>query len=56
LALVARLPTMHGFREHVEAGGLMAYGANFPDLFRRAAGYVDKITRCCRSADSSVRS
>ena len=37
LALSARLPTMHGFREFVEAGGLMSYGPNFPDLFRRAA-------------------
>ena len=36
LALGARLPTMHGFREYVEAGGLMSYGPNFPDLFRRA--------------------
>jgi len=37
LAVGARLPTMHGFREHVEAGGLMSYGQNYPDLFRRAA-------------------
>jgi ABC-type uncharacterized transport system substrate-binding protein len=36
LALGARLPTMHGTREYVEAGGLMSYGPNFPDLFRRA--------------------
>jgi putative ABC transport system substrate-binding protein len=43
LAVEARLPTMHGTREYVEAGGLMSYGANFPDLFRRAADYVDKI-------------
>jgi putative ABC transport system substrate-binding protein len=45
LAVGARLPTMHGFREQVEAGGLMSYGANFQDLFRRAAEYVDKILR-----------
>ena len=44
-ALGARLPTMHGLRELVEAGGLMSYGANFPDLFRRTAGLVDKILR-----------
>ena len=44
-ALGARLPTMHGSREHVEAGGLMSYGPNFPDLFRRSADYVDKILR-----------
>ena len=42
LALGVRLPTIHGFREFVEAGGLMSYGPNFPDLFRRAADYVDK--------------
>jgi putative ABC transport system substrate-binding protein len=54
LALVARLPTMHGFREHVEAGGLMSYGANFPDLFRRAARFVDKILRGANPADLPV--
>jgi putative tryptophan/tyrosine transport system substrate-binding protein len=43
LAVGARLPTMHGSRDYVEAGGLMSYGVNFPDLFRRAADYVDKI-------------
>jgi putative ABC transport system substrate-binding protein len=36
---------MHGAREHVEAGGLMSYGPNFRDLFRRSADYVDKILR-----------
>ena len=44
-ALGARLPTMHGYREYVEAGGLISYGANLPDLFRRSADYVDKILR-----------
>jgi putative ABC transport system substrate-binding protein len=43
LALAARLPTMHGLRESVEAGGLMSYGANLPDLFRRSAEIVNKI-------------
>jgi putative ABC transport system substrate-binding protein len=43
LALAARLPTMYGSREYVEAGGLLSYGPNFPDQFRRAADYVDKI-------------
>jgi putative tryptophan/tyrosine transport system substrate-binding protein len=38
-----RLPAMYAFRETVEAGGLMAYGASLTDLLRRAAGYVDKI-------------
>ena len=54
LALGARLPTMHGFREYVEAGGLMSYGPNFPDLFRRAAGFVDKILRGAKPADLPV--
>jgi ABC-type uncharacterized transport system substrate-binding protein len=45
LALGARLPTLHGVRDYVEAGGLMSYGPNFPDLFRRAGEYVDKILR-----------
>src|SRR5262249_50015038 len=45
LANVARLPTMQGQREHVEAGGLMSYAANFPDLYRRSADLVDKILR-----------
>ena len=43
LAAGAHLPTMHASGDYVEAGGLMSYGANFPDQFRRAADYVDKI-------------
>ena len=54
LALSARLPTMHGFRENVEAGGLMSYGPNQPDLFRRAGDYVDKILRGTKPADLPV--
>jgi putative ABC transport system substrate-binding protein len=54
LALVARLPTIHGFRELVEAGGLMSYGPNILDLFRRAAGYVDKILRGAKPGDLPV--
>jgi len=54
LALDARLPTMHGLREYVVSGGLMSYGANFPDLFRRAADYVDKILRGAKPADLPV--
>jgi putative ABC transport system substrate-binding protein len=54
LALAARLPTMHGYREHVEAGGLMSYGANFTDLFRRAAELVDKILRGTKPGDIPV--
>ena len=53
-ALAARLPTMHSQREYVEAGGLMSYGANFPDLNRRAADYVDKILRGAKPADIPV--
>jgi len=54
-----RLPTMHIDKEPVEAGGLMSYGPNIPDLFRRAAIYVDKILKGAKPADllwSSQRS
>ena len=54
LALGARLPTMHGFRELVEAGGLIFYGPSFADLFRRAANNVDKILRGAKPADIPV--
>src|SRR5262249_55404897 len=54
LALGARLPTMHTIREYVEAGGLMSYGPNFLDLYRRAASYVDKILRGTKPADIPV--
>ena len=54
LALAARLPTMHGYRDYVEAGGLMSYGANLPDLFRRSADYVDKILRGAKAGDIPV--
>ena len=54
LAVGARLPTMHGIREYVEAGGLMSYGLNLPDQFRRAADYVDKILRGAKPADIPV--
>jgi putative ABC transport system substrate-binding protein len=54
LAVGARLPTMHSFREYVEAGGLMSYGANVPDLLRRAADFVDKILRGAKPADLPV--
>jgi putative ABC transport system substrate-binding protein len=53
-ALGAKLPTTYGFREYVEAGGLMSYGPNFPDLFRRAADYVDKILRGAKPGDIPV--
>jgi putative tryptophan/tyrosine transport system substrate-binding protein len=54
LALGARLPTLHGQKPYVEAGGLMSYGSNIPDLFRRAADYVDKILRGARPADLPI--
>jgi putative ABC transport system substrate-binding protein len=54
LALAARLPTMHGLREYVEAGGLMSYGPNIPDMFRRAADFVDKILRGAKPGDLPV--
>ena len=54
LAAGARVPTIYGLRENVEAGGLISYGANFPDLWRRAADYVDKILRGAKPADMPV--
>jgi putative tryptophan/tyrosine transport system substrate-binding protein len=54
-ALAARLPTMSAQREFVEAAGLMSYGANFSDLNRRAAEYVDKILRGAKPADLPVQ-
>jgi putative ABC transport system substrate-binding protein len=54
LAMGARLPTVHGLKELVEAGGLMSYGPNLPNQFRRAAEYVDKILRGAKPADLPV--
>jgi putative tryptophan/tyrosine transport system substrate-binding protein len=54
LAVGARLPTMYPYREYIEAGGLMSYGANLPDLYRRAADYVDKILRGANPGDIPV--
>jgi ABC-type uncharacterized transport system substrate-binding protein len=53
-ALAARLPTVHANREYIETGGLISYGANYPDLFRRAAEFVDKILRGTKPADLPV--
>jgi putative ABC transport system substrate-binding protein len=54
LALGARWPTMHTFREYVEAGGLMSYGPNLSERFRRAADFVDKILRGTKAGDIPV--
>jgi putative ABC transport system substrate-binding protein len=54
LALGARLPTMHGVREYVEASGLLSYGPNWPDQWRRAADIVDKILRGTKPSDVPV--
>ncbi|MGB8749882.1 MAG: ABC transporter substrate-binding protein [Pseudolabrys sp.] len=54
LAIADRLPTMHGEKAYVEAGGLMSYGSNYPDLFRRAAEQVDKILRGAKPGDIPV--
>ena len=54
LALAARLPVMHASREYIEAAGLMSYGPNFPDLYRRAGDYVDKILRGAKPGDLPV--
>jgi putative tryptophan/tyrosine transport system substrate-binding protein len=54
LAVGARLPTIHGSRDYIEAGGLISLGPNFPDLFRRAADYVDKILRGAKPANMPV--
>jgi len=54
LAVGARLPTIHGLREYVEAGGLLSYGPNIADQFRRVADIVDKILRGAKPADIPV--
>jgi putative ABC transport system substrate-binding protein len=54
LALATRLPTMFAIRDHVQAGGLMSYGPDYSDLFRRTADIVDKILRGTKPADIPV--
>jgi putative ABC transport system substrate-binding protein len=53
-ALAARLPTMHANREYIETGDLISYGANYPDLFRRAGDYVDRILRGAKPGEIPV--
>jgi putative ABC transport system substrate-binding protein len=54
LAQGAQLPTIYSAREYVESGGLISYGANYPDLFRRAAEFVDKILRGAKPFDIPI--
>jgi len=54
LALKHRLPTLFLFRAHVEAGGLMSYGTDLMELYRRAGGYVDKILKGAKPADLPI--
>ena len=54
LAAKHRLPATYWFKEHVEAGGLMSYGVDLADLFRRAAGYIDRIAKGAKPGDLPV--
>ncbi|TYL89960.1 hypothetical protein FXB40_34075 [Bradyrhizobium rifense] len=54
LAAVTKLPAIYGFRDHVDAGGLLSYGASLADNFHRAAAYVVKILKGAKPADLPV--
>jgi putative ABC transport system substrate-binding protein len=54
LAVKSRLPAASAFRGFAEAGGLLSYGTSLPDIFRRAATYVDKILKGAKPADLPV--
>jgi putative ABC transport system substrate-binding protein len=54
LAAKHRLPAVYSWKDFVDAGGLMSYGLNVPDLFPRAATYVDKILKGAKPADLPV--
>ena len=54
-ALKARLPTMHTARQYADAGGLMSYGIDIVDLFRRAAVYVDKVLRGAKPSELPIQ-
>jgi ABC-type uncharacterized transport system substrate-binding protein len=54
LAIRNRVPSIHGTSEYVDAGGLVSYGTNFNELYRRAAVYVDRILKGAKPADLPV--
>ena len=54
LALAAKLPTVYSVREYVDVGGLVSYGPNFADMFRRSADFVDKVLRGTKPSDLPV--
>jgi putative ABC transport system substrate-binding protein len=54
LAARYRLPAMYEFREYVQDGGLMSYGVSLPDMYRRAAGYVDRILKGAHAGDLPI--
>jgi putative tryptophan/tyrosine transport system substrate-binding protein len=54
LAAQYNLPAVYGFKEYVDAGGLLSYGASLSDTFRRAATYVDKILKGAKPGDLPV--
>jgi putative tryptophan/tyrosine transport system substrate-binding protein len=54
LAATNRLPAMYSQKEFVDAGGLMSYGANLPDMYRRAAGHIDKVLKGTKPGDIPV--
>jgi putative ABC transport system substrate-binding protein len=54
LSAKKKLPTISAWRQLPEAGGLMSYGANIPDVFRRAASYIDKILKGAKPGDLPV--
>ena len=54
LASKARLPAIYGAKAFADEGGLMSYGPNFGDLFRRSAGYVDKILKGAKPGDLPI--
>ena len=54
LASKAHLPAIYGEKRYVDAGGLMSYGSSVPDLFRRSAGYVDKILKGAKPGELPI--